>query len=123
MSTKIKVGIIDYNVGNLSFVSNAVSRLGFQSVISNKKEKLESCSHLILPGVGAFDEASRQLNQSGLVDFLNKSVLEKRVPILGICLGMQLMLDSGLENGFHEGLGWLEGSVEKIETNGEIKLP
>lgn len=120
---RILVGIIDYNVGNVSSVSNAVSRLGFNWMISKDEKLLQSCTHLILPGVGAFDNAYKQLELSGLISFLKKAVFENKIPILGICVGMQLMLESSTENGIHKGLGWVKGNVEEIETNGTLKLP
>jgi glutamine amidotransferase len=123
MKKGIKAGIIDYSLGNVSSVRSAIEKLGFHCVITNDTQVLESCTHLILPGVGAFREACHHLNALGLDDYLQIAVIEKKRPILGICLGMQLMLETGTENGRQRGLGWVGGTVERIEVGTHDKLP
>ena len=120
--TEIKVGIIDYNVGNVNSAQSAFKRLGYNSFISKEKDELELCSHLVLPGVGSFDEAMVQLNKSNLIPHISSLVFENKKPILGICVGMQLMFNYGLENKKTEGLGWVNGYVDKIKAN-SLKLP
>ena len=125
MKTKIDilVGIVDYNVGNVNSVRNAIETLEYRAVITNDKKILSECTHLILPGVGAFAEAISQLKKSGLINFLEDLIFNKKKPILGICVGMQLMFNSSTENGFNKGLGWLDGVVDLLQVPNNYKLP
>ncbi|MGC6413893.1 MAG: imidazole glycerol phosphate synthase subunit HisH [Bacteroidia bacterium] len=112
--------IIDYEVGNLSSIKNMLKKIGYRDVvISNDKSKIRDSDKLILPGVGHFDYGMRQLQASGLVDTLNQVVLEDKKPILGICLGAQL-LTRGSEEGNEKGLGWIEADTVKFDVS---KLP
>lgn len=111
--------IVDYGVGNLKSVSNALAYVGQQSRICADDKELELADAIILPGVGAFPDAARRLRQSGLIETLQKQALQK--PILGICLGMQLLFQTGYEVRPSEGLGFVPGTVERIRT--ELKLP
>lgn len=113
------IGIVDYGVGNLMSVSNALSFLGLESRITSDTDDLERSNAIILPGVGAFPDAADKLRAQGL-DKLLIAQSEKK-PILGICLGMQLLFERGEEVRPCEGLGFIQGSVEKIPT--ELKLP
>lgn len=108
------VGIVDYGLGNLRSVAGAVERLDHQSIVSSDAAELERADKLILPGVGAFGDGMRNLRQRGLVDVLDRLVVEKHRPILGICLGAQLMARRSEEFGEHEGLGWIEATVRRI---------
>lgn len=108
------VGIVDYGLGNLRSVAGAVERLDHQPIVSSDAAELEQADKLILPGVGAFGDGMRNLRQRGLVDVLDRLVVEKHRPILGICLGAQLMARRSEEFGEHEGLGWIEASVRRI---------
>lgn len=120
---KERVLVIDYNVGNHQSVINALNFLGYNFSVSGEKEDIAKASAFILPGVGAFAEAMNNLNKLGIIDVLSDEVLVKKKPIIGICLGMQILaLDSG-ENGFHEGLGWIEGHVRKLEPQGNFRVP
>ena len=108
--------IIDYEVGNTFSVQNALRNLSYKNVlVSRDFEHIDKADYLILPGVGAFNKCAENLRRFELEPILNKNVLEKKKPILGICVGMQLMSNYSYENGFHEGLGWIPGHVEKVQ--------
>lgn len=108
------IGIIDYGMGNLYSVKNACDYLGLDTVVSSDMSVLDTCTKLILPGVGAFGDCMEQLHQSGLYDFIVEKV-NQNVPLLGICLGMQAFFESSTEMGFHKGFGFFKGHVEKME--------
>ncbi len=109
------VVIIDYGLGNLRSVAGAIHRLGHAFRVSGKRADLESADRLILPGVGAFGDGMKNLRELGLVDALNDIVLGGGKPILGICLGCQLLARESFEFGHHEGLGWIDASVRRLE--------
>lgn len=111
--------IVDYGVGNLMSVSNAMRYLGFETKITSDAKELELADSILLPGVGAFPDAADKLRGPGLDQVLIAE--SKRKPILGICLGMQLLLERGEEVRHCEGLGFVKGSVKKIDT--ALKLP
>lgn len=98
------VGIINYGLGNLGSIQNMLKVIGEKSIISADIKALNTCDRYILPGVGAFDAGMTRLQESGLVDFIKNKVLEEKAPILGICLGMQL-LGRKSEEGSLPGLG------------------
>ncbi|MBU0467667.1 MAG: imidazole glycerol phosphate synthase subunit HisH [Candidatus Omnitrophica bacterium] len=118
-----KTIIIDYGVGNHHSIENALKMLGCEFDVSCNKKDIRDGDSYILPGVGAFAEAMDNLNSKDILEVLNKEVLEKKKPILGICLGMQIMADSSEENGHHVGLGWIEGRVVKMDASEEVKIP
>lgn len=109
------IGIVDYGLGNLTSVVGAVERLGFEPTISDDAKTLSKCQKLILPGVGAFGDGMQNLRTRALIDPLNEMVIEHGKPILGICLGSQLMTHSSEEFGQHEGLGWVDARVRGFE--------
>lgn len=117
--------IVDYGMGNLYSVLNAIKYLNYSVIISNKPAELIKADSIILPGVGSFKKAMDVLNKKGLSDALKESVLEKKKNILGICLGMQLFASKGDEEGPSEGLGFIDGEVKKIKISSKdsIKLP
>jgi len=118
------IAIIDYGMGNLQSVANILDYIGEASIITNKKEEIESADKLILPGVGAFGEAMENLKKLDLIDFLTKEVIGKKKPFLGICLGMQLIAQKSYEMGEYAGLGWIKGEVKKLEAMGkEFRIP
>lgn len=109
--------IIDYGMGNIASVKNALDFLKLDSRISSAREDLEKATHLILPGVGAFAEGMRRLKDYNLVDVLKEEVVSGKKPFLGICLGMQLMAERGQEGGEHSGLGWIQGVVKRLQVD------
>lgn len=111
--------IVDYGVGNLKSVTNAMDYLGLSTRITSDQKELELADAILLPGVGAFPDAAEKLRSSGLDQVLVAQAEQK--PILGICLGMQLLLDRGEEVRECAGLGLVPGSVRRIETS--LKLP
>jgi glutamine amidotransferase len=121
--SSIKIGIIDYGVGNTLSVANALTYLKYKVNISSEQRLLSQSDVLILPGVGAFETAISNLRRSGLKDFLNEEVLIKQKPIMGICLGMQLMATRSFENGKHLGLNWIPGEVVKIQPVKNYPVP
>lgn len=114
-----RIGIIDYGAGNLMSVANALRHLEIESVASCDRAVLEGCEKLILPGVGAFPYAMDMLEEAGLADFIRRQAEKK--PLLGICLGMQLLFDRGEEIEPRTGLGLIPGHVGRIKT--ALKLP
>ena len=118
------VGIIDYGVGNLFSLEASFRRIGEDVTVSSDIEILNTCDRLVLPGVGAFEDAAKKLRESGLGDYLKAQAAVGK-PILGICLGMQLLFERSFEYGDHPGLGLLAGSV--IPMAGviptELKIP
>jgi len=115
--------IIDYGLGNLVSVKNMFKKLGVDAVISDDISKISSASKLILPGVGAFDNGMTLIKQKGLLDTLNNRVLHDKIPVLGICLGMQLLTKSS-EEGKEKGLGWVDAETVKFTfTDKKLKIP
>ena len=114
-----RIGIVDYGVGNLKSVTNAMDYLGLATVITSDPQELERADAILLPGVGAFPDAADRLRQAGL-DKLLIAQAEKK-PILGICLGMQLLFNAGEEVRECQGLGLVPGRVKRIDTR--RKLP
>ncbi|MBU4334687.1 MAG: imidazole glycerol phosphate synthase subunit HisH, partial [Candidatus Omnitrophica bacterium] len=91
--------------------------------ISNNPNDLKKAERIVLPGVGAFADGIKNLIESGWFSIIREEVLVNKIPILGICLGMQIMADSSEENGHHVGLGWIEGRVVKMDASEEVKIP
>ncbi|WNR44818.1 imidazole glycerol phosphate synthase subunit HisH [Paenibacillus roseipurpureus] len=114
------IAIIDYGMGNLHSVSKAVERLGYEALVTGDPERILAAEGAILPGVGAFGDAMEHLRESGL-DATVKQYAASGKPLLGICLGMQLLFSSSEEHGEHEGLGLLPGSV--VRFRGDYKVP
>ncbi|MBS7297950.1 MAG: imidazole glycerol phosphate synthase subunit HisH [Eubacteriales bacterium] len=113
--------IIDYGAGNLHSVQNALDLLGEKSVVTGERDVIMSADRVILPGVGAFGDAMERLNQTGLADVV-REVAKSGKPLLGICLGLQLMFESSEENPGVEGLGLFKGKCVKISETG-LKIP
>ncbi|MDD6023393.1 MAG: imidazole glycerol phosphate synthase subunit HisH [Oscillospiraceae bacterium] len=115
----MSIAVIDYGAGNLKSVTKALKYLGFDSVITHDSGELEKADGLILPGVGAFPMCMEMLRSRGLDVEIVKQAAKK--PLLGICLGMQMLMDSSTEISLSRGLGLIPGRVERIET--DLKLP
>lgn len=118
------VAIIDYGMGNLHSIEKKLKRLGCRSIITNKQNEIQNANKIILPGVGHFHKAMQNLNELNLIDILNQEVIQNKKPVLGICLGMQLMTQYG-EEGEAKGLGWFEAKVVKfkIKNSQYFKIP
>ena len=110
------ITIIDYGMGNLGSILNMLKKVGVKARISSNADETASAEKLILPGVGAFDPAMRRLRESGLGDLLAEMVLGRKVPVLGLCLGMQLLTESS-EEGNLSGLGWIKGETRRFRFN------
>jgi glutamine amidotransferase len=115
--------IVNYGAGNLGSMLNMFKKIGQDAILGNTVEDIEKADKLILPGVGSFDAGMEKLNSSGLKEILNFKVLEEKVPILGICLGLQLMTNNS-EEGILDGLGWIDANTQKFQLNSnQFKIP
>lgn len=109
--------VIDYGMGNLASVAQGIRATGRECVITSDREAMRTASCLVLPGVGSFRDAMLTLERQGLAQLLNELVLVRRMPIVGFCLGMQLMATRGYEDGLTEGFGWIAGEVKPIPAS------
>ncbi|MGM9585488.1 MAG: imidazole glycerol phosphate synthase subunit HisH [Faecousia sp.] len=118
------IGIIDYGVGNLFSLCSSCKAIGQEAFVSGNAEELAKADRLILPGVGAFGDAADKLRATGMADFVRQQAAAGK-PLLGICLGMQLLFEKSYEYGCHEGLGLLKGQVVPMEGKlpAELKIP
>lgn len=117
--------IVDYGLGNLGSIQNMLKKIGVLAIISSDKEVISKATKLILPGVGSFDYGMEQLTQLGLVEVLKQKVIVEKTPILGICLGVQLLTQKS-EEGNMSGLGFIEGETVKFnfaENTAHLKIP
>jgi imidazole glycerol-phosphate synthase subunit HisH len=115
------IAIVDYGMGNLRSVERALHQLGATAQITRDHDDIRAAERIVLPGVGAFGVAMERLHEFGLVDLLGELVLAERRPLLGICLGMQLICRESYEHGHHEGLHWIPATVRRLEA-GEANL-
>lgn len=115
------ITIIDYGAGNLFSVQNALNYLGVENRISSRAEDIISADKLILPGVGAFPDAMKMLDEAGLTDLIKEQAQLK--PLMGICLGMQMLFDKSYEFGETEGLGLIPGTVELMHPADDLVIP
>ena len=107
------IAIIDYGVGNLFSLKSSLKEIGAEAVVTSDEKVIAAADRIILPGVGAFEDAARKLRESGMAEVVKREAASGK-PMLGICLGMQLMFDKSYEYGEHEGLGLIHGSVRPI---------
>lgn len=117
-----KVCILDYGSGNIRSVYNVISYLGHDVVVSNQQDEIAKSTHVILPGVGAFGSSMDRIKRKIPLDVLEDQIIKYQKPFLGICIGMQVLADVGLEFGEHHGLGWIPGIVQKLNSEG-LPLP
>lgn len=118
----MKLAIVDYGMGNLHSVAKAIERLGYEAVVSGDAAVLLAADGILLPGVGAFGDAMEQLTASGLDGTLRQAV-DSGKPLLGICLGMQLLFSASEEHGLHDGLGLLPGRAVRFSPESGLKVP
>jgi glutamine amidotransferase len=118
------VAIIDYGMCNLGSVRRAFEECGAEVELTDRPSDLDRADHLVLPGVGAFTQGMANLKTQGWIEALQKNAIEKQKPLLGICLGMQLLAELGLEGGETKGLGFIRGRVERLKPpTAEIRIP
>jgi len=118
------VAIIDYGMGNLDSVRRAVEECGGSPLVTCQREEIERANSIILPGVGAFPDAMRNIRERGLDEMLQEQTQERQIPLLGICLGMQLLSTKGLEFKETDGLGLIPGAVKRFEkTQADMRIP
>jgi glutamine amidotransferase len=118
----MKIAIIDYGMGNIHSVAKAVALFGARPVITNKKNEISSCAKLVLPGVGAFEDAVAELEKQDLISVIKEQINQKK-PFLGICLGLQLLFESSQEAKINKGLGIFKGEVVKFIAGHNLKVP
>lgn len=113
------ITIIDYKTGNLGSIQNMLKKIRVESIIASGPHDIEAATRIILPGVGAFDQGMQNLESLGIMDILNRKVNDEKIPVLGICLGMQLMTH-GSEEGKMKGLGWIDADTIKFRFNDPV---
>lgn len=118
----MKVCILDYGSGNVKSVFNLLSTLTTDVQISNDPSYIRQATHLILPGVGAFGSAMQKIRATIDLELLEQQVMQEKKPFLGICVGMQVLAEKGYEFGEHDGLGWIKGKVEQLDSK-DLPLP
>jgi imidazole glycerol-phosphate synthase subunit HisH len=116
------IHIVNYGLGNVQAFTNMYKRLGIDACLASTANELEGAKSIILPGVGAFDHAVTLLNQSGMRPLLEKLVFNQKVPVLGICVGMQILANSS-DEGQLPGLGWVPGHVRSFTNDAKLPLP
>ena len=116
------IAIVDYEIGNLAAIANMFNRLGVQCEITADPVKIETADKIVLPGNGAFDACMQSLRATGLIPLLNEKVIAQKAPLLGICVGAQ-MLGSGSEEGSEAGLGWMDIKVKRFPSLPDLRVP
>ena len=116
------VAIIDYGMGNVASVQKALNFLNIENCITNNHQEIKDATSILLPGVGSFYQGMKNLKELGLDELLTDEVFNKKKKFLGICLGMQLILEKGMEPEETKGLGWIQGSVVKFEMK-DLSIP
>lgn len=122
------IGVVDYGLGNIEAFLSAFTIAGIEAKRVQSPSEVAAAGRLVLPGVGAFDTAMKKLQESGMLTALHQAVLGKRVPVLGVCVGMQMMFERS-DEGVSNGLGWISGTVTRLPTHEdrgpgkELRLP
>ncbi len=120
----MKIAIIDYDMGNVRSIENAINHVGdYEIHITSDPKVIKASSCIILPGVGAFPDAMKKLKEKKLIDVLSNEVMVNKKPVLGICLGMQLLFESSEEIELTAGLGWIPGRVEYMKPGQNLRVP
>jgi glutamine amidotransferase len=117
------IAIVDYGMGNVRSLSNAFEYLGQDVVVTDDVQVMGDADRIVLPGVGAFGDAMQAMHERGVIAPLNRQVHEFRKPVLGICLGMQLVAKESFEHGHHQGLGWVDARIERLTPAAPLKVP
>jgi imidazole glycerol-phosphate synthase subunit HisH len=116
------IAIINYGMGNLGSILNMLKKIGQQALITDSLSVIEKADKLLLPGVGSFDQAIKRIKENGFSEILNHKAMVEKVPVLGICLGMQL-LTNGSEEGILPGLAWIDADTIRFPRNNGLKVP
>jgi len=116
------IAIIDYGMGNLASVQNAFIKMGFEAYTTSNSDEILSADKVVLPGVGAFADAIRNIRNLGIDQAIHE-LIKRETPFMGICLGLQLLFSESYENGIHKGLDVIRGRVEKFDLPAEYKVP
>jgi len=116
------IAIINYGLGNLESIHNMLRKIQLDSIITSDPEIIKEATHIILPGVGSFDHGMKSLHELGLMPIIEQQVLQNKIPLLGICLGMQLLCKNS-EEGNLPGLGWIDAKVVKFSDDKPIRIP
>ncbi len=115
------IAIVDYGMGNVRSMVNALARIGAEGIVTSKDKDFARATHIIFPGVGAFSDGMRELHTRGIIPLLEREVLKRKKPFLGVCLGMQLLMEKGEEGGEIDGLGWISGRTRRLRVD-ELKF-
>ena len=118
------ITIVNYGVGNLASIKNMLKKAGYESELATDIDSIEKATKIILPGIGAFDHCMIEFNKSGLREMVTHKVMEEKTPLLGICVGLQMLMEDS-EEGVEKGLGWIAGKTIKFkkEKLGDLKIP
>jgi len=118
------ITIVNYGVGNLASIKNMLKKAGYESELATDIDSIEKATKIILPGIGAFDHCMIEFNKSGLREMVTHKVIEEKTPLLGICVGLQMLMEDS-EEGVEKGLGWIAGKTIKFkkEKLGDLKIP
>jgi glutamine amidotransferase len=123
MNRNALIGIANYGLGNIKSVYNAFAAIEANVKIICSAQELSACSHIVLPGVGAFGDGMIKLAKNGWIEVLNNEIKERRKWFFGICLGMQLIAKKSYELGEHQGLGWINATVERLPAAPSLRIP